>query len=71
MSIKVYKDGQPVTLTRDEIRYGTTYEGIAKLKPAFPEYGDTVNAGNASQLTDGECFPSIVPLPTRWCLGTY
>jgi acetyl-CoA acyltransferase len=30
----------------------TTYEGLAKLPPAFEENG-TVTAGNASQLTDG------------------
>lgn len=53
-------NGKTTTLDRDEIRYGTTYEGIAKLKPAFPDYGDTVNAGNSSQLTDGiSCLHSI------------
>lgn len=52
--ITVTKDGSSVTLSRDEIRYGTTYEGIAKLKPSFPDYGDTTHAGNASQITDGK-----------------
>lgn len=47
------KDGKEVTISKDEIRYGTTYEGIAKLKPSFPDHGDTTHAGNASQITDG------------------
>lgn len=41
-----------VTIAADEgIRADTTYEGIAKLKPALP--GGTVTAGNASQFSDG------------------
>ena len=49
------KDGNSssVTLSQDEIRYGTTYEGISKLKPSFPEHGDRSHAGNSSQVTDG------------------
>jgi acetyl-CoA acyltransferase len=34
------------------LRPETTYEGLAKLKPAFNAQG-TVTAGNASPLTDG------------------
>lgn len=52
--VKVDKDGQEVVVSKDEIRWGTTLEGIAKLKPAFPQYGDTTHAGNASQITDGK-----------------
>ncbi|KAK5947009.1 hypothetical protein PMZ80_001155 [Knufia obscura] len=51
--ITVRKDGKDVTIDHDEIRWGTTLEGISKLKPSFPEYGDTTHAGNASQITDG------------------
>lgn len=41
-----------VTLAADEgIRPGTTYEGIAKIRPALP--GGVVAAGNASQFSDG------------------
>jgi acetyl-CoA C-acetyltransferase len=41
-----------VTLSSDEgIRPDTTYEGVAKIKPALP--GGTVAAGNASQFSDG------------------
>jgi acetyl-CoA C-acetyltransferase len=41
-----------VTLTSDEgIRPETTYEAVAKIKPALP--GGVVAAGNASQFSDG------------------
>jgi acetyl-CoA C-acetyltransferase len=41
-----------VTLASDEgIRADTTYEAVAKIKPALP--GGTVAAGNASQFSDG------------------
>jgi acetyl-CoA C-acetyltransferase len=41
-----------VTVERDEgIRADTTLEGVAKIKPAVP--GGVINAGNASQFSDG------------------
>lgn len=41
-----------VTLARDEgIRPGTTYDGVAKIRPAVP--GGVISAGNASQFSDG------------------
>jgi acetyl-CoA C-acetyltransferase len=41
-----------VTIAADEgIRADTTYDGVAKIKPALP--GGTVAAGNASQFSDG------------------
>src|SRR6266702_2124266 len=41
-----------VTIAADEgIRADTTYEGIAKIKPALPD--GVVAAGNASQFSDG------------------
>jgi len=41
-----------VTLTADEgIRADTTYEAVAKIKPAIP--GGVIAAGNASQFSDG------------------
>ncbi|MGZ5031950.1 MAG: acetyl-CoA C-acyltransferase [Usitatibacter sp.] len=41
-----------VTLAADEgIRADTTYEGVAKIKPAMP--GGVIAAGNASQFSDG------------------
>jgi acetyl-CoA C-acetyltransferase len=41
-----------VTVSEDEgIRADTTYEGVAKIKPALP--GGVIAAGNASQFSDG------------------
>ncbi|MCO5096650.1 MAG: acetyl-CoA C-acyltransferase [Rhodocyclaceae bacterium] len=41
-----------VTVSSDEgIRADTTYEGVAKIKPAIP--GGVIAAGNASQFSDG------------------
>jgi len=43
----------PILFDKDEgIRYGTTSEGLSKLKPFFRKDG-VVTAGNASQITDG------------------
>src|SRR5439155_21487702 len=40
------------TVSQDEgIRSDTTYEGVAKIKPAIE--GGVVSAGNASQFSDG------------------
>lgn len=54
------KDGSsnqrvPVIITEDDgIRYGTTQEKLSKIKPAFPQWGNsTTTGGNASQITDG------------------
>lgn len=52
--ITVKLDGKDVTLTKDEgPRWGTTYETLSKLRPAFPDYGDKSTGGNSSQVTDG------------------
>jgi acetyl-CoA C-acetyltransferase len=43
---------QETTLAADEgIRADTTYEGVAKIRPAMP--GGVISAGNASQFSDG------------------
>lgn len=43
-----------VTLTKDEgPRYGTTFESLQKIRPAFPDFGDRSTGGNSSQVTDG------------------
>jgi acetyl-CoA acetyltransferase len=43
-----------VTLTKDEgPRWGTTYESLSKIRPAFPDFGDKSTGGNSSQVTDG------------------
>lgn len=45
---------QEVTVTKDDgVRPGTTKEGLAKVRPAFPQWGETTTGGNASQVTDG------------------
>ena len=51
--VKVTRDGKEVTLTADEgPRWGTTYQGLSKLKPSFRENG-VCTAGNSCQKTDG------------------
>src|SRR5206468_5087728 len=41
-----------VTVSQDEgIRADTTFEGVAKIKPAIE--GGVISAGNASQFSDG------------------
>ena len=48
-----------VTVTKDEgIRPGTTKEGLAKVRAAFPQWGETTTGGNASQVTDGGESPN-------------
>ena len=64
------KEGEEseVTLTKDEgPRWGTTFESLQKVRPAFKEYGDRSTGGNSSQVTDGgEHSPFsllVLPLP--------
>lgn len=55
-TIKDPKTGEEkeVTLTADEgPRYGTTFESLQKIRPAFMPHGDKSTAGNSSQVTDG------------------
>ena len=44
-----------VVVDRDDgIRYGTTAEGLGKIRPAFPQWKPSITTGgNASQITDG------------------
>lgn len=37
----------------DGMRFGTTYEALAKGRPAFPQWGNISTGGNSSQVTDG------------------
>jgi acetyl-CoA acyltransferase 1 len=56
VEIKDPKTGEvkKVVLTKDEgIRYGTTFESLSKIRPAFPQFGDKSTGGNSSQVTDG------------------
>ncbi|ORY81869.1 Thiolase, N-terminal domain-domain-containing protein [Protomyces lactucae-debilis] len=60
VQVKDPKTGEAkmVTVTQDDgIRYGTTKESLAKLKPAFGKFagpsGGASTGGNSSQITDG------------------
>lgn len=62
--IKDPKTGEEkeVTLTKDEgIRYGTTYESLSKIRPAFPAFGNKSTGGNSSQVTDGGMYQQYHP----------
>lgn len=55
---------QSITVNKDEgVRYGTTYESLSKIRPAFPQFGDKSTGGNSSQVTDGgrNTFPQTLP----------
>ena len=54
---------QEVTLAEDEgIRADTTYEGVAKIRPALE--GGVISAGNASQFSDGASMAIIMDSKT-------
>ena len=72
-TVKDPKTGEEkeVTLTKDEgPRYGTTYESLSKIRPAFPDFGDRSTGGNSSQVTDGgnSCpdHPKTLPAKTTF-----
>lgn len=47
------KKGDPIIFEKDEYpRFGCSYEGLARLKPAFKQDG-SITAGNASGVNDG------------------
>ena len=48
-----------VTIAADEgIRVDTTYDGVAKIRPAIP--GGVISAGNASQFSDGASMAIVM-----------
>ena len=62
VNVKDPKTGEvkQVILTKDDgIRPGTTYESLAKIRPAFPQFGDKSTGGNSSQVTDGGTFLQV------------
>ena len=70
-TIKDPKSGEErqVTLTKDEgPRYGTTFESLSKIRPAFPDFGDKSTGGNSSQVTDGGKQPYVTSLSFSSCL---
>jgi len=53
LPMPVYLEGESQTVVQDEgIRFETSLEKLAGLKPAFQEDG-VITAGNASQISDG------------------
>ena len=51
-----------VLLTKDEgPRWGTTFESLQKVRPAFPQFGDRSTGGNSSQVTDGGMLLFFLP----------
>ena len=64
VTVKDPKTGEEkeVTLTKDEgPRYGTTFESLSKIRPAFPAFGEKSTGGNSSQVTDGGKYSSQFP----------
>jgi acetyl-CoA acyltransferase 1 len=59
-----------VTITADDgIRYGTTYEALSKIRPAFSQWGDKSTGGNSSQITDGAAAVLLMKRSTAEKLG--
>jgi acetyl-CoA acyltransferase 1 len=66
------KDGKEttVTLTKDEgPRWGTTFEALQKVRPAFAQWGDKSTGGNSSQVTDGASAILLMKRSTAEALG--
>jgi acetyl-CoA C-acetyltransferase len=59
LQIKQEKGGDKIFDTDEHPRFGTTYEALSKLKPAFKNEG-TVTAGNASGINDGAAAVLVV-----------
>ncbi len=63
------RKGDPVVFDKDEyLKYGTTAETLAKLRPAFKKDG-TVTAGNASGINDGAAAVMMMSLKKAQALG--
>jgi len=70
--IKDPKTGETkaATVTRDDgIRYGTTFETLSKIRPAFTQWGDKSTGGNSSQVTDGAAAVLLMKRSTAEKLG--
>lgn len=63
-------ESKTVTVTQDDgIRYGTTFESLSKIRPAFPKFGDRSTGGNSSQVTDGAAAVLLMKRSTAEKLG--
>lgn len=72
VKVKDPKTGEEkdVTLTKDEgPRWGTTYEALSKIRPAFMPHGDKSTGGNSSQVTDGAAAVLLMKRSTAEKLG--
>jgi len=59
-----------ILVTNDEgPRYGTTFESLSKIRPAFPQFGDKSTGGNSSQVTDGAAALLLMKRSTAQKLG--
>lgn len=59
-----------VTVTKDDgIRYGTTFESLSKIRPAFTQWGDKSTGGNSSQVTDGAASVLLMKRSTAERIG--
>ncbi|KAM0788197.1 hypothetical protein ACM66B_001356 [Microbotryomycetes sp. NB124-2] len=60
-----------VTVTKDDgIRGDSTSEGLAKIRSAFPQWGNgTTTGGNASQITDGAAGVLLMKRSKAQALG--
>ncbi len=64
------KEVKTVTVDRDDgVRPGTTYDSLAKIRSAFPQWGPTTTGGNASQVTDGAAAVLMMKRSTAEKLG--
>jgi acetyl-CoA acyltransferase 1 len=65
------KKMEDITVDRDDgPRYGTTIEGLGKIRAAFPQWDpSTTTGGNASQLTDGAAAVLLMKRSTAERLG--
>ncbi|OBT43526.1 hypothetical protein VE00_06751 [Pseudogymnoascus sp. WSF 3629] len=71
-TIKDPKTGEEkkITVSKDEgIRYGTTFESLSKIRPAFAQWGDKSTGGNSSQVTDGAAAVILMKRSTAIRLG--
>ncbi|KFY15215.1 hypothetical protein V492_02153 [Pseudogymnoascus sp. VKM F-4246] len=71
-TVKDPKTGEErtITVSKDEgIRYGTTFESLSKIRPAFTKWGDRSTGGNSSQVTDGAAAVILMKRSTAIKLG--
>ncbi|KFY38217.1 hypothetical protein V494_04474 [Pseudogymnoascus sp. VKM F-4513 (FW-928)] len=71
-TVKDPKTGEErtITVSKDEgIRYGTTFESLSKIRPAFSKWGDRSTGGNSSQVTDGAAAVILMKRSTAIKLG--